>query len=489
MTTQDVGTKKVCHICLGDQFLASEVQEKGTPEPCNYCSEIRGAITLDELASRIHDALQEHFRLTPGYPSNLYEDFLYREGKWERRGDDVEIVVAEMACVDEKIAGDLTSLLSGRHSYEAAKEGEENPYGPEAMYEERKPFYLGLQITWDELRREIRSRSRFFSPGLEEMLADIFADLRSLKTYGNRPVILEISPDDHDSFFWRGRTALSSQEVEAILMSPVQELGSPPSQVAKAGRMNPQGISVFYGATDQSTCVSELRPPVGSSVVIGKFELLRSVRLLDLGALAEAYVATSFFDPECSVRKGRAAFLRHLVREITQPVMPNAEALEYLSTQVVAEYLAHLDDPRFGGMFYPSSQKGGSGKNVVLFYHACAVEPYDLPAGSSVEVRIPSASPLDHEEDFFDEIWVSETVPSNLAEEVPTTGNGIPTPPSLQGFIEYLLEEPEDDRKPTLRLDVESIVVQDINAVDYLSNERPVTRHRQSQGSPWCRNR
>ena len=288
--------------------MADEVKEELTPALCSYCGKTVEAITLDALADRIHDVFHEHFRLTPGYPDEIYESLQASEGEWERRGNAVDILVGDMAGLDQGVAGDLTSLLSGRHTYAAAKEGEENPYGLEAMYEEREPFDLAFRLTWAEFRREIRSRSRFLSKDTENMMADIFGDLSALKTYGNRSVILEISPNDQDSFFWRGRTALSSQKLEDILMSPAQELGSPPSQLAKAGRMNPQGISVFYGATERSTCISELRPPVGSSVTIGKFELLRSVNLLDLGALAEAYVDTSYFDPDYALHKGGAPF-------------------------------------------------------------------------------------------------------------------------------------------------------------------------------------
>ena len=54
--------------------------------------------------------------------------------------------------------------------------------------------------------------------------------------------------------------------------------------------MNAQGIPVFYGAMEESTCVSEVRPPVGSYVVLAKFELLRPMRLLDLLTLKDVYV-------------------------------------------------------------------------------------------------------------------------------------------------------------------------------------------------------
>ena len=189
----------------------------------------------------------------------------------------------------------------------------------------------------------------------------------------------------------------------------------------------------------------------------------------------------SHFDPEYSVRKGRTAFLRRFVREISQPVMPDDEALEYLPTQVVAEYLSQKAEPRFDGIIYPSSQMGGSGENVVFFNHSSRVEPYALPEGSTVKVDIPIKNQLDEDDDFYDGIWVSETVPSIPAEEPPIIGNGPAQTSSLGWFWEHLLEDPEDDREPNIKLDMSSVVILDIKGVAYSSNGVSVTRHRQTQ--------
>ena len=111
-------------------------------------------------------------------------------------------------------------------------------------------------------------------------------------------------------------------------------------------------------ALDEHTCAAEARAPVGSDVVVAKFELLRPVRLLDFDALAEVYDEGSHFDPEYCVRRGRWAFLRQLVREVSMPVMPQDEAFEYLPTQAVAEYLAQKASPPVDGIVFRSTQTG-----------------------------------------------------------------------------------------------------------------------------------
>ena len=296
MPMEEPKLTRVCNNCVKDPILSGEIKEQGKYGICDHCGKPGETTVLKDLAERIHLVLQEHFRLTPGYPEEPMELFLYKEDKWERRGDPTDILISDIAGLDEPISEELVSLLSEKHTYEEAKDGVENPYDSDAMYEEHEAFDVGFRIAWNEFQKEIQSKSRFFSATAENVLANIFEGLDALGTRGNRSIIRIIDPDDQDGYVWRGRAAHSRQELADIVKAPVKELGPPPPHAAKAGRMNADGISVFYGALEKSTCISELRPPVGSSVIIGKFNVIRSVKLLDLGALADAYVNTSYFD-------------------------------------------------------------------------------------------------------------------------------------------------------------------------------------------------
>ena len=477
---KDEHPKYLCHECIGDQFLASEVKAQYDPTACYYCGKTGEAIMLENLAERTHDVLQEYFELTPDYPSEPYEHMEASEGRWERRGEPANYIIAEIAGLDEEVADDVTALLSHQHGgHRVIRRGGEDPYGDDAMYEARGPNDSGFHYTWAELRREIRSRSRFFSTESEEMLRFIFGDLSAHTASDDKLVVREISPGNPDASVWRARAALSTDELEAFLKSPSRELSSPPSRLAKAGRMNAQGISVFYGAMDPRTCVSEVRAPVGAYVVVGRFDLLRPVRLLDLDALSNVYARGSYFDPDYSEREGRAEFFRHLVSDISRPVMPQDEALEYLPTQAVAEFLAHKVDPRLDGIIFHSSQTGGDGRNVVLFNHARRVEPHSLSEGTSVEVRLPPRG-LDDSDDWYGGIVVWETVPSNL----PGAESATPKVEGRRGPIRILMEDGPDEveeEEPTLRLDINSLRVLAMEAVAYTTRKLSVSRHRQTE--------
>ncbi|MCY4133128.1 MAG: RES domain-containing protein [Nitrospira sp.] len=489
--TQENDTVRVCHDCIGDSFLADEVKEKGHRGLCSYCGKRRKALTLEELAERIHEVLQEHFKLT------------LNETPWRRSGYPVADLIANMAGLDEEIAEDVRALLSEPHEYEAMTNGAENPYDSDAHYEEYRPDELGFIETWDAVRREIRSRSRFFSTSAEDALRSIFGNLNTLRTSDDQPVIRKITPDGEERFIWRARTAQSTRGLKDILGAPVREIGPPTSRLAKVGRMNAAGIPVFYGALDEDTCVAEVRAPVGSYVVVAKFEVLRPLRLLDFDSLTKIYVERNHFDPTYASHVGHASFLRRLVREMSRPIMPGDEAFEYLVTQAVAEYLAHKIEPRLDGIIFHSSQTDGTGRNVVLFNHACGVEPYDLPIGAELTfsglpkvTKLTFFSHLSDEDDkdyAVPDITVCETMPSEPSEKVsPTERPESPIDIRPLGVFDSTLpwdeDESEEDSEPptyaspTLRLDMESVVVLDIKGVQYNSKRRNVHRYRSTKG-------
>lgn len=62
MVTDD--EKNVFHGCISEEHLSGRVLEEGTQALCGYCGEVCKGLTLDELADRIHSALQQDSYLT-----------------------------------------------------------------------------------------------------------------------------------------------------------------------------------------------------------------------------------------------------------------------------------------------------------------------------------------------------------------------------------------------------------------------------------------
>ena len=352
--------------------------------------------------------------------------------------------------------------MSDVYSFGAVREGEEDPYDNyDTRYEAVDPNPETFWKLWDRVPNEIQHRARFFNVDAERVLDDIFGDLATLSTKDRTPVIRTLGSLDQDTFIWRARTALSKEKAESILESPAQELGPPPAEHAAAGRMNPEGIPVFYGAMNLTTCIAEVRPPVGSYVVAGKFKLLKEVRVLDMDLLQEVYAEPNYFDPHYSDLSNRIAFLKQLVNELGRPVMPGDEAREYLATQIVAEYLANKTDPRLDGILFRSSQMNFQDqygpeqervddRNVVLFNHASRVEPTVMLGAVTVQARIPPRIAGDYDENPTVTIW-------ELAEADPQGRPQVVTTASVNTHQDITSNGGQETVSPTLQVDTDSL--------------------------------
>jgi hypothetical protein len=157
--------------------------------------------------------------------------------------------------------------------------------------------------------------------------------------------------------------------MSVIIVGPLAETG---------GRMNAAGIFVFYGATDDETAIAEVCPPVGSWVVTATFEVIRPLRLLNLGDLGgiRPDSTLSYFDPLGREQAERCAFLRELQQQMLMPVMPENADQGYLITQAIADYLATNEALNLDGILFPSVQvpkDASPGLSAILFHKASGV--------------------------------------------------------------------------------------------------------------------
>lgn len=131
--------------------------------------------------------------------------------------------------------------------------------------------------------------------------------------------------------------------------------------------MNAEGVVVLYGARDSETCLAEMRPALGSEVAIITMQTTHALRVLDFTRLDDARSgkALSYFQTDFTDQLERREFLRRLHSLISQPIVPGRES-DYLITQTMAEYLAHVHEKPFDGILFSSVQRAG-GINIVLF--------------------------------------------------------------------------------------------------------------------------
>ena len=419
-------------------------------------------------------AFERHYTRTPGGPSEN-EEFMYRESAvtWEREGDPSTTAIAEAVEIDEVPAEDIRSFLEENtfitpDEYFDRDPDDEDEFAEDAQYAvkdiDATPLYRG----WQQFKTSLRTETRLFNSVAQATLDSIFSGLDSHATRAGRRVIVEAGSGQQLASLYRARVFQSLEKLEDSLKRPDLSLGAPPSNLAVAGRMNARGISVFYGATHEDVAIAETRPPVGSHVVVARFDIVRPLKLLDVEALQAILVKGSIFDPAHLERLKKASFLSHLSKQITLPMMPDDEPFEYLVTQAIADYLANLPDSQLDGIIYRSVQEGKGRGNVVLFHKSARVKPLDIPPGTDISAQAMSHSEDGPEPDF----WVFESVPAPRSDD----DKEMDFP-----FFDVTDDEQRvrsDHRQPTLGIDTDAISVHRIERAAYRSDVFKVRRHR-----------
>jgi hypothetical protein len=228
---------------------------------------------------------------------------------------------------------------------------------------------------WDQFRNALRHQSRFFNADARDFLDRLMGDINTLRVMSEREkTVIHVMKPDGSTRVYRARRANGRDELERILKTPGEELGPPPPEIASAGRMNAEGITVFYGSLDRKTCVAELRPFLGDRVVSAEFRLQKPIRVLDFQLLERCYheQPLSYFQPDFHERVIYRHLLSRLHSKVRQPILPGDER-EYLTTQVLAEYLSTIVQPQVDGVLFSSAQSG-EGLNAVLFAHVLDIQ-------------------------------------------------------------------------------------------------------------------
>lgn len=475
--SDDLQEKRLCCQCIGEPFLSGVVMRTGEVQHCAYCESTDKTLSIGDVAAMVEVAFEQHFVRTSSEPHSWQITMLSdRESNysWEREGEPVIDAIANAAEIPREAAEDIQQVLADEHGdFDKAAAGIEDEFDSDACYRERDVNTGGWTAEWEAFERSLKTEARFFSQTAAAHLEAIFNGLDELATRDGRPLIAVAGPSETLKSLFRARVFQAEDQLLDALMRPDAHLGSPPARLAAAGRMNPRGISVFYGAGDAHTAIAEVRPPVGSRVAVAQFDIIRPLRLLDLTALSDVRIEGSVFDPDFAGLLERTSFLRTLSRRITRPVMPDDEALEYLATQAIADFLA-TDGRRLDGIIFRSVQAAGDVRNVVLFHKAARVEAVSLPKGASIFARSG---------DWYEEGF---EIDYQVQVEIPRTGadGKTPDPDALgpQATFELWTDSHADRRDPAVRICLDTITVHEVNRVRF---ETAAHRVRRSTHEKW----
>jgi hypothetical protein len=297
----------------------------------------------------------------------------YRQGRqyppdWEQEGEDIDFVVQEILGQYFDFNDQIIDAVIAAEHFDW-RDGDMRFLDQGANYVSIPATGADLQFRWGFIQNELSTTRRFFNSSAKAFFDELFQDVDGILSKAgareDRGVVTDVPSG---TTVYRGR--ICEGNLSLIFKNPLKEVGPPPPKLARAGRMNAEGISIFYGATDKETCLAELRPAIHQESAVITLSTTRPLRMLDFTRMPTAYKSLSYFQSDFDDQAERLSFLRILGTLISRPVVPGHEA-DYLITQTMTEYLAHVHrDPfegkPFDGVIFKSAQRD-SGKNIVIF--------------------------------------------------------------------------------------------------------------------------
>ena len=441
---------RICAACIKEPYLGSIIASTGTAAECDYCKNTEPTLVVEDLIDRCERVIETYYE-----PTSL-EDSVVIYGR-APTGDSLRDILEELIGADEAVLDALTESLIDRWF---DWESQQHKYGDDPHFREISGVVSNLGIEWRKMEASLRSEARIVNPKVNSILEKIFGPLLNYRTTSGNGVIVDAGPHTELPKLYRARVFQSLGDLEKALSHPAREVGPPPSDVARAGRMNAHGVSVLYGASTPEIAVAEVRPPVGSHVLVGGFNITRKLKVLELDKLEELVLDpdTSLFDPNTEEAVSRNSFLRTLSSRMVMPVMPEHEDNGYLITQAIADFLATHPSLNLDGIVFRSVQyqeKGAQqGRNVVLFNKAS---------------RVASSG--------------SEEIPTSRVQLFETDDDGDHWHPEID--VLHPDDRPElrhrstvtDERATTLEIDFDDLEIRQVKGISFSTENALVTKH------------
>lgn len=223
-----------------------------------------------------------------------------------------------------------------------------------------------LDHAWATFSHTVRHEARFVFTGAEGPTSSVREFLELVGRYATDVDGL-VSELPSTTAMYRARTVDGAiVPGRTDLPTAAASLGPAPARSAGANRMSPAGIAMFYGAADEATALHETAAfTVAEHAVVGVFHPARPLRMLNLRAAATEHDISPFDEDRLTLR-GLLMFFSEFQRHISAPVTPDGrQHIDYVPTQILAEYFRQAVTPRLDGIIFASSHTGES--NYVVF--------------------------------------------------------------------------------------------------------------------------
>ena len=322
-----------CVECFKDEYIKNIIYQQSEFGNCDFCaSKSTNVYTITANSDNISDLFTSILQLyIPSHSINAKELKISIRDDWDifNLGQESIIAFLKNVCID--IFNNNKDIFTEKV---IIPEIEDKDY--------LKEYGVVHGNTWTEFSSSIKTKNRFHSKMFN---SDIFASFLS--------VVSKIYPIGE--IFFRARITYDKTGYD------MKDMGSPPKGKSSPGRINPEGISVLYVASDTKTVLNEVRATTFDYVSIGEFRVKKEIKVVNLSAISR----TSPFLYISEIEKyfvNRTVF-QEMANDFAKPLRRNDSPLEYLPTQYIAEF---IKSEGYDGVQYDSTLVEG-GYNIAVF--------------------------------------------------------------------------------------------------------------------------
>lgn len=355
------GEKYVCAHHFEDRYLNGYIRKHGETGVCSYCGHKRTVIDMRDFADHIGMTISVYFNDVDSeclpLASTFYDDEEEQIPGIKRAGC---FAVPEKAEVYEDTSEMMEEL--GLHTDCDRLNDDIDHLFEDNMWIKKNPFELWwneeMELQWKRFADMVKHSRRFTFLAMPNVngTENILEELND--------VILHTDGVLHQIHIGTIMYRTRSLDKELDKSFAFKDITSAPDTSAGQCRMSPAGVSMFYGAFDKETAISESIKSADEKVlVIGEFKTIRELTVVDLTALPT--------DVSIWMDKWEGiAFLKSFHKDITQPLLKDAKkAIEYVPSQIFTEYLRWMFTDKQGryidGLIFESCKTKKA--NVVLF--------------------------------------------------------------------------------------------------------------------------
>jgi hypothetical protein len=205
-------------------------------------------------------------------------------------------------------------------------------------------FGIARGHSWNHFSEIIKYHNRFHN---SEFNPDAFASFLSY-------VVKEYPKD---TIMYRARICSDKNGFSKDKMSV------PPKEKRSAGRINPEGMSVLYLASESETALNEIRANAFDYVTIGEFKVNRAIRVVNLSGMAAISPFIYGSDNDIVQYAVNRKVFQDISVEIAKPLRRSDNPLEYLPTQYIADFIKNQN---YDGVEYASTIRA-DGYNLAIF--------------------------------------------------------------------------------------------------------------------------